>query len=446
MKTIPLPLSIQKMLTAFRERGFEAFAVGGCVRDAILGRSPKDWDIATNAAPSEIQKIFSDTLYNNRFGTVIVRFGGQEIEATPYRKEQHYSDARHPDVIEFGATLKEDLSRRDFTMNAIATDGNELRDPFHGQKDIEKKVIRAVGGPNERFSEDALRMLRAIRLAAELRFSIERKTKDAIKRDAHSIAAISAERIRDEFMKIVMADDSTSGLLLLAETGLLRVFLPELAEGLRESQNKHHIYSVFFHSVLSLQYCPSNDPMVRLAALFHDIGKPATKEGKGPDATFYKHDIVGAEIAEKVMRRLRFSNDDISKAVHLVRHHLFFYNVGEVSDSGVRRLIRRIGKENIRDFFVIRIADRMGSGCQIEMPFKLQQLEKHMKEVQKDPIDTRMLEIDGHDIMRLLTVKPGPKVGEILNALLEEILDDPKKNTREYLEQRALELWKKPKY
>lgn len=427
-------------LDQLKKSGFEAYVVGGSVRDALLGREPKDWDLTTNAKPEDIQRVFSHTFYNNRFGTVTVRMDDHEIEVTPYRSEQRYTDKRHPDVVTFGVSLEEDLSRRDFTVNAMAGDGQTIIDPFDGQADLKKKLLRSVGDPKQRFEEDALRLIRGVRFAAQLNFQIEEKTLTAIHELAPSLKAVSFERIRDELMKIVMADNSTYGMLLLEQTGLLKQFLPELQRGVGVGQNKHHIYSVFFHNVLSLQYCPSNDPMVRLAALFHDIAKPQTKAGEGHNCTFYKHDVVGDSVTRRAMRRLRFSNEEIDRVAHLVRHHLFFYSVGEVSDNGVRRLLRRIGAEKIQDFMDLRISDRMGSGCQVEVPYKLRELQERMIEVQKDPIDTRMLEVDGHDVMRLLNIKPGREIGEILNQLLEEVLDDPAKNNREYLEQRIVTL------
>lgn len=437
-----LPSFIQTALATLRNSGFEAFVVGGSVRDALLNREPKDWDLTTNAKPEEIRRVFSDTYTNNPFGTVVVRLAGYEIEVTPYRAEGEYKDGRHPEHVAFGVSLEEDLSRRDFTINAMAFDGERIVDPFGGQQDLNTKVIRAVGDPATRFQEDGLRLMRAVRLACDLNFDLEEKTRVALLAKGDLLRRISYERIRDEFMRMVMADNSTTGMWLLAETGLLDEFLPELSAGIRIGQNKHHIYSVFFHNVLALQYCPSDDPWVRLGALFHDIAKPQTKVGLGHNCTFYKHDIVGEEVTRRAMRRLRFSNEQIDRVAHLVRHHLFFYSVGEVSDAGVRRLLRRIGPENIQAFIDIRVSDRMGSGCQVEIPYKLRELQERMVEVQKEPISTKMLEIDGHDVMKLLNLKPGPKVGEILNVLLEEIIDDPVKNRREYLEGRAQVLGK----
>jgi poly(A) polymerase/tRNA nucleotidyltransferase (CCA-adding enzyme) len=436
-----IPNEVQSILRGLEAAGKEAAIVGGCVRDLLRDEKPKDWDVTTNATPEEIQKIFPDHLYENRFGTVTVHSGTQDVEVTPYRSEARYTDKRHPDRVTFGGSLLEDLGRRDFTINAMAmgTDA-KVMDPYDGQKDLEQQRIRAVGDPRERFSEDALRLLRAIRFAAQLKAKIEPQTWNALVELRENIRAVAGERIRDELVKMVSMDHSILAMWKLLESGLLDLILPELTEGVGMTQNKHHIYTVFFHNVMALQHCPSDDPMVRLAALFHDIGKPRTKSGDGPDSTFYHHDHVGAEMTRTLMKRLRFSNEQIERVSHLVDMHLFHYSVGEITDNGVRRLLRRVGVEHMDDLLAVRIADRMGSGCQVEVPYKLQELQERIIEVQKDPIDTRMLEVDGHDVMKLLKIPPGPKIGEILNALLEEILDDPKRNTREDLEKRIIEL------
>lgn len=439
-----IPSPVTYILERLHVHKYEGYIVGGCVRDLLRGAEPYDWDVTTNATPEEIQEVFPDTLYNNRFGTVIVRHEDMEVEVTPYRKEGHYSDHRRPDAVEFGKSLREDLERRDFTINAMAMDlEGTITDPHNGQKDLQAKTIRCVGVAQERFSEDALRMLRALRFAAQLSFSIEERTLAALKKHKSDIQHVSKERVRDELMKLLGSDDALRGLLLLDEARMIDEIIPELAEGRGVSQNLHHVYSVLYHNMLSAQYCPSSDALLRLAALLHDVGKPRSKEGEGKTATFHDHDRMGADMTIDIMKRLRFSNDEIARVEHLVRYHMFYYSLGEVSDKGVRRMIKRLGKENIEDFFVIRIADRMGSGCQVELPYKLKELWRHMEEVQKDPIDTRMLEINGTEIMELLGIEPGPEIGRIMNALLEEILDDPSRNTREYLTERAQEIYRK---
>ncbi|MFH1175139.1 MAG: HD domain-containing protein [bacterium] len=492
-----IPKDIKFILEKLEKAGFEAFLVGGCVRDLILENpptnGPKDWDIATNARPEQIQKVFPDSLYENKFGTVTVLIRNnsnnndtaevdcanpplgaenaeksskkqiQEIQITTYRTEQNYSDRRHPDKVEFADTLEEDLSRRDFTMNAIALKSEislplapsllkrgekfpisqfseSIIDPFNGQKDIKNKIIRAVGNPNERFSEDALRMMRAVRFSCQLDFQIEEKTKQAIKENARLLTHISNERIRDELAKIILSDKPAEGIETLQELNLLKFIVPELEIGIGVAQNRHHIYTIYQHSILSLKYCPSKKLEVRLAALLHDIAKPQTKQGEGATSTFYNHDYLGAKFTKKILQNLKFSNETIEKTSLLVRNHMFFYNVGEVSEAGVRRLVKKIGKENVRDLINLRIADRLGSGVPKAKPYKLRHLEYMIEKVSKDPISLKMLKIDGNGIMKLLDIQPGPKIGSILDVLFSEVLDDPEKNTSEYLEKRAKEI------
>ncbi|OGY86623.1 MAG: hypothetical protein A2233_04260 [Candidatus Kerfeldbacteria bacterium RIFOXYA2_FULL_38_24] len=442
---VKLPKYASDALNTLHKAGFEGFVVGGSVRDILLDRPPKDFDITTNATPEQIQKVFDDTLYNNNFGTVAVRVFDtddvrHEIEITPYRTETAYSDKRHPDKVEFGQSLTEDLQRRDFTINAMAFDGAKIIDFFSGKKDLEKKLIRTVGNPSERFNEDSLRLLRALRFAAQLDFHLEEKTLAAIIKHAQDIEHISGERIRDEIVKILKSDDPLRGFWLMHKTGLLSYIIPELERGVGVIQNLHHIYTVFFHNLLSLQFCTSDDPLVRFAALLHDVGKPHTKAGDGLNATFYNHEHAGAKMAYEIMRRLKFSRKDCERVSHLVRSHMFYYNRGEISDAGVRRILKRIGRENIDDLMALRIGDRMGSGTQKEKPFKLIELERRMRLLEKDPMDTTMLKIDGNDIMELTGLKPGRVVGQILVALLEDVLEDPSLNNREYLEKRVGEL------
>lgn len=440
MKKFIFPSYVTKILETLYDKGFEAFVVGGCIRELLRHKQPKDWDITTGALPEDIQKIFPKHFYTNTFGTVTVHIDNHQVEVTTYRSEAKYTNKRHPDEVTFGVTLEEDLQRRDFTMNAIASDGERIIDPFHGQEDLHKHLIRGVGNPDDRFQEDALRMMRAIRFAAVLRLHIEGKTWQSIIRNKQLIAHLSGERIRDELMKILAGEDPFRGIWMLFEAGILEIIIPELTRGVGITQNKHHIYTVFFHNILSLAYCTSDDPLVRLASLLHDVAKPQTKVGEGLNASFHGHEIKGAEITKKIMRRLKFSREEIDRVAHLVRQHMFYYNIGEITDAGVRRFVRRVGNENIEDLMAVRIGDRMGSGVQKEKPYKLMELEKRIVEVQKDPITTSMLAIDGNDIMKMLQLKPGRMVGVILNTLLEQVLDDPTKNTREYLEKRVEEM------
>ncbi len=443
-----LPSIIKNILEKLEKEGFEAYAVGGCVRDLLLDREPKDWDIATSALPEEIQKIFPESFYKNKFGTVTVKTKSlvetlKEVEITTFRTEEGYSDKRHPDRIEFAKTLKKDLSRRDFTINALALNKEEkLIDFYCGQKDIEKKFLRAVGTPNKRFEEDALRMLRAVRLAVELNFKIEEKTLSAIEKNAGWLQAIAKERVRDEFSKMIMTDRPHQGIELLRKSGLLKYIIPELEKGIGISQNRHHIYTIYQHAVLSLKFAAQRkySMEVRLAALLHDIAKPQTKRGEGPDATFYNHDNLGARFAVKILSRLKFPKKTIEKTALLVRYHMFVYGVEEVSEAGVRRLLRRVGPENVQDLIDLRVADRLGSGCPKAVPYKLRHLRYIIEKVSKDPISPKMIKINGSDLIERLGLGPGPRIGLLLEALLSEILENPKINIKKHLLERAEEL------
>lgn len=445
-----IPQEVIKISQDLSKKGFEAYLVGGCVRDLLLGREPKDWDITTNARPEEIQKIFPDSVYENEFGTVAVKTDATDpklkiIEVTTYRHDGRYSDKRHPDEITFAKTINEDLARRDFTINAIAlavANTEKIIDPFGGQADLKAKIIKTVGDPIARFSEDALRLLRAVRFAAELDFAIETKTKNAIKKLAATLELIANERVRDEFNKLILSSGAGLGVRLLEELKLLPVIVPELQEGVGVGQNKHHIYTVFDHNVRALEYAASKNYSleVRLGALLHDVGKPRTKRGEGFNSTFYNHEVVGAQMTLKILDRLRYSKKTIEIVAHLVRHHLFYYNVGEVSEAGVRRFIRNVGPENIADLIKIREADRIGSGVPKAIPYKLRHLLFMIDKVKQDPISSSMLKVDGSDIMKICNLQPGPRVGRILAVLLEEVLDNPKLNQKSILVKRINEL------
>jgi poly(A) polymerase/tRNA nucleotidyltransferase (CCA-adding enzyme) len=443
-----LPSEVVEVWKKLIDKGYSAYLVGGCVRDLLLKRKPKDWDITTNAKPEEILEIFGDSaFYENRFGTVGVKTKSEDetlkvIEITTFRQERKYFDFRRPSEVIFTQSLETDLHRRDFTINALALsfDG-EIIDIFSGLLDLEKKVIRAIGNPEERFREDALRLMRAIRLACELNFTIEEKTFKAIKKFSDLIQYISAERIRDEFNRILMSKNAVLGIELLRQTGLLKEILPELDRCYGVGQNKHHIYDVYWHSLKSLEYAvKKNYPLyLRLASLFHDIAKPLTKQGEGPDCTFYGHEILGAKMTKKILQRLRYSNEIIQKVTHLVRHHMFYLEIDKVTPSAVRRFVRRVGQENLEDLFKLRHADRIGSGVPKAEPYRLRYLRYLIEKVHLEPITPKMLKISGHDILNL-GVPQGPRVGWILKALLEEVIDDPNKNERDYLIKRAQEL------
>jgi len=434
-------------------QGFKVYLVGGCVRDLLANREPKDWDITTDAKPEEIQKIFPESVYENSFGTVGVKTDSDDpklkiIEITTFRLEGKYTDKRHPDEVKFAETVEEDLSRRDFTINALALNmtgpAQKIVDPFDGQKDMRDGIIRAVGNAEERFNEDALRMMRAVRFATELGFQLDFDTRRAIEKLSGLLEAIAKERVRDEFEKIIMADMAAGGVILLEELNLLVHSLPELRDGIGVGQNKHHIYTVFEHNIKSLDYSARQNYSleVRLASLLHDLGKPKAKRGEGLNSTFYGHEIVGAKMAVKALERLRFSKDVIENVAHLVRYHMFYYNVGEVSEAGVRRFIARVGPEYIPDLLKLREADRIGSGVPKAVPYKTRHLLFMIEKVKHDPVSPKMLKLKGDEVMKILDIEPGPRVGHILAILLEEVLDDPTRNDREGLESRARELGK----
>jgi tRNA nucleotidyltransferase (CCA-adding enzyme) len=447
-KNMKIPEYVENIMRELEGAKYEAYLVGGCVRDLIMGKKPYDWDITTNAKPEEIQKLFPDSIYENDFGTVGVKIRHSEqnveiVEVTPYRKEEAYSDKRHPDKVIFTSDIKDDLARRDFTMNAIARNLKvDIVDPFDGGKDIKARIIRAVGDPDKRFSEDALRLMRAVRFAAQLDFEIDLKTESAIKSKANLLKMISHERIRDELVKLIGSRNPEKGIILMQELGLLKIVLPEVEEGFGVDQNKHHKYNVFDHSVKSLGFAAeyNYNIYVRFASLFHDIGKPRSKEGEGPNATFHGHEYISARMTAKILDRLRFSKDFAEKVYTLVRYHMFYYNVGEVTDKSVRRLVRKVGPENIGELLEVRQAERKGSGVPKAEPYKLRHLKYMIEKVSRDPLTVGMLKVGGNDVMKTLAIDPGPRVGHILNALLEEVIDNPDLNTKEYLLKRMEEL------
>ena len=448
IKTLTIPREVKTILEKLEENGFEAFIVGGCVRDLLMAQTPKDWDVTTKATPEEINKIFPDSFYENEFGTVGIKTGSEKkelavIETTTYRIESKYTDKRHPDKIKFAQKLDDDLKRRDFTINAMAMDKNgKISDSFGGQEDLKKKTVRAVGNPEERFGEDALRMMRAIRLASQLGFEIEQNTFEAIKKNSRQLKEISAERIRDELIKIILSSQADRGIELLRESGLIEYVISELLEGVGVEQNLHHIYTVWEHNLRALKYTAEQaySLEVRLGSLLHDVGKPRAKRGKGRNCTFYGHEVTGAKMTAKIVDRLRFPKEQGDKITKLVRWHLFYYNPGEVTESSVRRLVAHISKENVQDLLKVREADRIGSGVPKAIPYKLRHLKFMIDKVAHDPLSPKMLKINGGKIMELLNLPPSPKIGLIMNALMEEILEEPAKNTAENLEKRVKEL------
>lgn len=433
--------------------GFENYLVGGSVRDLIMGRVPKDWDIATNARPEEIQKKIPDSFYENEFGTVGVKTGSEVgslkvVEVTPYRLESGYSDKRHPDKVEWAETIEEDLARRDFTINAMAlnlrptTYNQQLIDPFGGERDIKSKLIRAVGNPDERFKEDALRMLRTLRLASELNFAIELETQQAIEKNVELLSHISKERIRDELVKIVMSDNPGVALELSARLGILKFISPEFEKGIGMEQNQAHAYTVWEHLLRSLNHAANKSyPLhVRLAAFFHDVGKPHTRAWRNNQWTFYSHEVLGAKLTKDIFNELKFPKELVSKVRKLVRWHMFFSDPEKITLSAVRRIVRNVSPELIWDLVNLRICDRIGTGRPKENPFRLRKYQSMIEEVMRDPISVKQLVIDGNDIMKITETNGGPHIGFILETLLSEVLENPALNTKEYLEGRVQEL------
>lgn len=443
---LDIPEQVREILNRVEKAGAEIYIVGGVVRDAILGKQLYDWDFTTNATPEEILELFGDeAFYDNKFGTVGVknREGGRQFEITTYRKEFGYSDSRRPDKVEWGKSLGEDLARRDFTINAMALSAKmELVDPFGGQADVEKKVIKAVGNADERFGEDALRMMRAVRIAAQLGFTIEQATLQAIQANASKIKQIAVERIRDELFKLLASDYPADGYLLLRNAGLGELILPEMEKTFgveQKSPGRHHVYDVGTHSVESLRHCKSADPVTRLATLIHDVGKARTQKTYADGRiTFYNHEMESAKIAKEIAERLRFSREEEDKFIRLVRWHQFTVDERQ-TDSAIRRFIKNVGKENLEDMLALRVGDRLGGGAR-ETSWRLEKYKERLVGVQKQPFSITDLKINGNDVMKVKGVKPGPMVGKYLEALFKEVVEKGLANEREVLLERLSRL------
>ncbi|NNM83626.1 HD domain-containing protein [Candidatus Parcubacteria bacterium] len=449
-----IPKEVRMISDRLKTAGFESYLVGGCVRDLIIGLEPKDWDVTTNATPGEIQSVFPDSFYENEYGTVGVKTDSEDmriavVEVTPYRIESGYSDKRRPDSVKFGTSLLEDLARRDFTINAIALDyKGQLTDPYDGQKDIKDKVVRAVGNARDRFNEDALRMLRAVRLVAELNFGIDGETATAISENSKHLRSISRERVRDELVRILNSSEPMSALVLAQRLGILEFIAPDLVRGIGVEQNQAHSYDVFGHLMRTMQHAADKgwNFDIRLAGLFHDISKPETRRWseEKSDWTFHGHEVVGSRVTKKALEDLHFSRETIEKVVKLVRWHMFFSDPDQITLSAVRRMIKNVGEENIWDLLNLRICDRIGTGRPKEQPFRFRKYKAMVDQALRDPISVSMLKTDGEHIMNKFHVNPGPRIGWTLNALLEEVLDDSSKNVDEYLDKRVEELLELP--
>lgn len=458
-----IPNYVTRVTETLKNAGFEVFLVGGCVRDLIMKREPKDWDITTNAKPDQIIPLFEKTIYENTFGTVGVCISKKDvnvthetspepgsgensvthvteyniIEVTPYRIEAKYSDFRHPEEVKFSNNIEDDLKRRDFTINALAysPDKGQIIDLYKGQDDIKDKVIRAVGNPNDRFQEDALRMLRAVRFSTQLNFAIEYSTMQAIADNSQLLKNISGERIRDEFTKIIESYNPAQGIAFLKKIALLKYIIPELEEGIGCEQGGAHKYDVFMHCLEALNHAGNKGwPLeVRLAALFHDIGKPRSRRtGVKKAYTFYGHEVIGARMAKQIMEGLKYPNKTTEHVVSLIRNHMFFSDTETITLSAVRRIVQKVGKEHIWELMDVRECDRAGMK-KTEAPYRLRKYHAMIEEVLHDPISVGQLAVNGETLINVLHMKPSRRMGWILSALLEEVLDDPQINKKEHL-------------
>lgn len=426
----------QRIINKLNINNFKAYIVGGSVRDSVLSNNPDDWDIATNATPDEVIDIFSDFKIvptGLKHGTITIVIDKKNYEVTTFRTEGEYKDNRKPEKVFFTNNLEEDLSRRDFTINALAyNDQDGLLDYYKGLDDLKNKIIRTVGSPKERFKEDALRMLRAIRFACKLNFEIEKDTFEAIICEKNLINNISKERIRDELSKILLSDYPARGISLLEKTGIIHYIIPEIVPSIGfEQRNPHHDKTVFDHTLKVIEGTPSK-LNIRLAALLHDIGKPDTftldDQGIGH---FYKHSLKSEKLAENFLKRLKFDNKLIKNVTTLVREHMSIFL--KVTDKGVKRLINRVGRENIDDLFSLQMADIKGTKPPYDMDLILN-VKKCAERIinKKEPLNVKDLKINGNDLIEL-GIKPGKEIGKILNNLLQKVLENPELNTKENL-------------
>ena len=432
------PDPLRAAIARLEEGRHQALVVGGAVRDILLDRTPDPrWDLATDLPPAAVRERFPHTAgIGERHGTILVLLDGMEIEVTTFRCEGEYADARRPDEVWWTNDPLEDLARRDLTVNAMAFDVGRglLLDPWDGARDLVRRLLRAVGDPIDRFREDALRPLRVARFAAVLEMELEEETRAALGEVRDRAAALAVERVRDELTKMMRAPRPSVGFEVLREAKLLDLWLPELAACRGVPQNRFHAYDVYFHSLYSCDAAKADQPEVRWAALLHDIGKPATRAERAGEGTFHGHELVGARLADHLLEYLRFPNAARERIVHLIREHMFDYRA-EWSDAAVRRFIGRVGVEFIAELFDLRMADALGNGLKVPDTEKLAALAARVDRVLEaaDALTVRELAVDGDDVMRVLEVPPGPEVGRVLARLLDEVLEDPTRNRREWL-------------
>ena len=461
MNHIKIPDILKKMNEIFVQHGYKAYLVGGAVRDMLMGKEPHDWDVTTDATPEQVMSIFRKVIPTGiAHGTVTVHFMKNEIEVTTFRTESDYSDGRHPDKVEYTGNIEEDLSRRDFTINAIASylgDGT-ITDPFHGRDDIKRKIIRTVGNPLERFSEDGLRPVRAVRFSAQLGFEIERETLKAISEPEilKKTFGISLERFRDELLKLMKAEKPSAGLKLMEESGILDIFIPEFKKCrgcIQGDFRGYHQFDVLDHLFYACDGAPASKQNVRLAALFHDIGKPDVKRviptPQGDQFTFYNHEAKSQQITKEILFRLKFSNAEIANICHLVVNHMFNYTQ-DWTDAAVRRFLAKIQAENLEDLYDLRLADIYGMnnapvrGQDSRTIALLNELKDRIsKETEKNSVlSLKQLAVNGKDLMKN-GISAGKDLGFVLNQLLETVLEDPTQNEKEQLIKIALNIYKK---
>ncbi len=450
-----VPKTIKKIASKLKEHGFACYLVGGAIRDYSMGHTPHEFDLASNARPEDVVSIFKHTVPTGiKHGTILVLLDSMQVEVTTFRADGEYLDGRRPESVSYSDTIEEDLSRRDFTINAMALnlDDYSFVDLYDGQKDLDSKVIKTVGEATQRFREDGLRIMRAVRFASRFSFDIEMQTYEAMKSCIDMLTHISSERIRDEFNGILLSDNPFLGIEMLREIGALEIIIPELLKGYGVEQNKYHKYDIYYHNLHSLKaveryidndgnYDENMTLIIKLAALFHDIAKPVVKkqvENKSADV-YYNHEVVGAAIAKKIMRRLKYSNDEINFVALLIRHHMFYYEE-DWTDGAVRRFMRSVGLENVAPLLKLREADRMGSGkkqsrTNSAMARLLERIDKIIEE--ENAITVKDLKINGDIIIAEFGLKQGRFIGQLLNHLLEIILDEPESNEYEILYKKA---------
>lgn len=444
-----VPRVVRDFASHFRSAGFQCYLVGGAVRDLMTGRGHTDFDVATDALPERVTALFRRVIPTGiKHGTVTVLFKGTTFEVTTFRTEGGYSDGRRPDTVAFAPTILDDLSRRDFTINAMALDlaSSTLIDPHGGRKDLAAGIIRAIGTASERFREDGLRPLRACRIAAQLSFSIEEQTRAAIPGALEVLSRVSAERVRDELMKTLESPVPSVGFFLMRDTGILRVILPELTEGVGVAQGSLHCYDVFTHSLYACDAAPKESIVLRLAALLHDVGKPrALRVEADGRPTFYSHEKLSAEMTEAILMRLKLPLAVIKEVTHLVANHMFNYQE-EWSDAAVRRLVARVGEEKIDDLISLRRADQIGM-CRENaavFPEGLAEFAARVRSVLRAgrALTVRQLAVNGNDLIAALRIPAGPRIGIILNELLQAVLDDPGLNEKDRLLDMAARLYR----